>query len=171
VLNAKFSCWNGGAGVSGIDSDFVFKATGDCSSEKRRCGITSTSQLDTKSRLEKNMKSWISILFGLFVIWTGLLRGIEAQAYKPNSLWFCLLIGMLCIFAGFLFRMEKSRIALSVGTFAALVVLSFYFYCFVSQPEKDASYRVGLIIVASIGYLSAIYFPPGPLQRFSAKHE
>ncbi len=117
------------------------------------------------------MKSGISILFGLFVIWTGLLRGIEAQAYKPNSLWFCLAMGMLCIAAGFLFRMEKSRIAASVGTFAALVVLAFYFYCFVAQPEKDASYRVGLIIVASIGYLSAIYFPSSPISRLAAKQD
>lgn len=106
------------------------------------------------------MKPLISILFGLFVIWTGLLRGIEAQAYKPNSLWFCLVMGLLCIAGGYLFRFRKTLLAAAVSTFATLLVLAFYFYCFVSQPEKDASYRVGLIIVAAIGYLALIYLPP-----------
>ena len=32
-----------------------------------------------------NWQFVLTILYGLFMIWTGLLRGIEAQAFKPNA--------------------------------------------------------------------------------------
>ncbi|MEE2642440.1 MAG: hypothetical protein VX768_17545 [Planctomycetota bacterium] len=104
--------------------------------------------------------NWLaSIIYGLFVIWTGLLRGIEARQYKPNSLWFCLVTGLLCIVAGYLFRLQKKWAAFGLAFFSSSVVLLFYFYCFIVKPESDASVRVGLVIVASIGYLALIGLP------------
>ena len=105
------------------------------------------------------MKSLLAILYGLFVIWTGLLRGIEAKAYKPNSLWFCLVMGLICIGAGYLFRLGKDAVAMIVSLVASGMVLSFYLYCFVYKPEGDATVRVGLVIVASIGFLAMIFLP------------
>ena len=103
---------------------------------------------------------WIScFVYGLFVIWTGLLRGIEAAAYKPNSLWFCLAMGLGSLAACYLYRMNLRFFATALATFCAGLVLAFYFYCFVGQPEKDASVRVGLVIVFSIGQLAILYMP------------
>ncbi|MEO2023060.1 MAG: hypothetical protein ABGX05_14670 [Pirellulaceae bacterium] len=107
------------------------------------------------------MKWLLAILYGLFVIWTGLLRGIEAQAYKPNSLWFCLAMGLLCIAAGYLFRLNKTAAATMTSLVAAAFVLSFYLYCFICKPAGDATVRVGLVIVASIGFLAMIFLPAG----------
>lgn len=107
--------------------------------------------------------NWIfAIIYGLFVIWTGLLRGIEAKAYKPNSFWFCLVMGLTCIAAGYLFRLEKKMAATIISLIAAGFVLAFYAYCFVNKPEGDATVRVGLVIVASIGFLAMIFLPPSP---------
>ena len=105
------------------------------------------------------MKWLLAILYGLFVIWTGLLRGIEAKAYKPNSLWFCLVMGLLCIAAGYLFRLNKTAAATITSLVAAAFVLSFYLYCFICKPEGDATVRVGLAIVASIGFLAMLFLP------------
>jgi len=111
---------------------------------------------------------WLfTILYGLLTIWTGLWRGIEAQAYKPNALWFCLVTGTAAIAAGFLYRMNKRRAAMITALVAVVLVLGFYFYSFIAQPEKDATYRVGLIIVASIGELVVILLP-GPGASESA---
>lgn len=114
--------------------------------------------------------NWLlAILYGLFVIWTGLLRGIEAKAYKPNSFWFCLIMGLLCIGAGYLFRARKDILAKLVSVVAAAFVLCFYAFCFIYKPEGDATVRVGLVIVASIGFLAMIFLPPDPEK--SAKAE
>ncbi|MEC9092755.1 MAG: hypothetical protein VX438_08630 [Planctomycetota bacterium] len=108
------------------------------------------------------MKWLLSFIYGLFVIWTGLLRGIEAGQYKPNSLWFCLVMGLGCISSGYWFRLRKEPLGLAVGVFASGVVLLFYLYCFINKPESDATVRVGLVIVASIGYLALICLPSAP---------
>ena len=105
------------------------------------------------------MKCNASILFGLFVIWTGLLRSIEAQAFKPNAFWFCLTMGLIAIAAGFLFRIGKSKIATAVALFAGIVVLAFYLNCLIKQPEKDATVRVGLAILAAIAELVFVLLP------------
>jgi hypothetical protein len=110
------------------------------------------------------MKCYVSILFGLFVIWTGLLRSIEAQAFKPNAFWFCLMMGLTAIAAGFLFRVGKAKLGTIVASFAGIVVLAFYLYCLIKQPEKDATYRVGLAIVAAIAELSLILLPANEVE-------
>jgi peptidoglycan/LPS O-acetylase OafA/YrhL len=105
---------------------------------------------------------WLfTILYGLLTIWTGLWRGIEAQAYKPNALWFCLVTGIAAIAAGFLYRMNKRPAAMITALVVVVLVLGFYFHCFIAQPEKGATFRVGLIVVASIGELVVILLP-GP---------
>lgn len=106
------------------------------------------------------MKCFASIIFGLFVIWTGILRSIEARAFKPNAFWFCLTMGLLAIVGGYLFRLGRPRIATVVSALAALIVLVFYVNCLIVQPEKDANYRVGLVIVAAIGHLALMFLPP-----------
>ena len=106
------------------------------------------------------MRTIGAIFYGLFTIWTGLLRGIEAHAYKPNALWFCLVMGSLAIAAGYLFRLGRNLAGLALGLFATLVVLGFYLYSFITAPAEDATVRVGLIIVASIGHLAVLTLPP-----------
>ncbi len=109
---------------------------------------------------------WLfTILYGLLTIWTGLWRGIEAHAYKPNALWFCLVMGVIAIAAGFLYRMNKRPLAMITALVAVVFVLSFYFYCFIAQPEKDATFRVGVAIVASIGELVVILLPGPPASE------
>jgi len=103
------------------------------------------------------MKGVFSVLYGLLVIWTGLLRGIEAGAFKPNALFFCLVMGAAAIAAGFLFRFGKNLAAWIAALAAAAIVFSFYFSCFVGQPEKDATHRVALAILASIAYPVALF--------------
>ena len=105
------------------------------------------------------MKCYASIIFGLFVIWTGILRSIEAQAFKPNAFWFCLTMGLLAIAGGYLFRLGRQRIATGISASAGLIVLVFYLNCLIVQPESDASYRVGLVIVAAIGQLTLVFLP------------
>ena len=105
------------------------------------------------------MKCFASIIFGLFVIWTGVLRSIEAQAFKPNAFWFCLTMGLLAIAAGYLFRLGRPRIATGAAAMAGLIVLVFYVNCLIVQPEKDANYRVGLVIVAAVAQLAFVFLP------------
>ena len=103
---------------------------------------------------------WLfTILYGLLTVWTGLWRGIEAQAYKPNALWFGLVMGAVAIAAGFLFRLGRDLPGAITALVAVAFVLGFYFHCFVSQPEKDATFRVGIIIVASIAELVVLLLP------------
>ena len=107
------------------------------------------------------MRWLFSILYGLLVIWTGLLRGVEAAAFKPNALFFCLVTGLAAIVAGYLFRLGKNLAAWITGLSAAALVLAFYFMCFVGQPEKDATYRVALVLLGSIAYLTVMFLPVG----------
>lgn len=104
-------------------------------------------------------KSLLTLTYGLLVIWTGLWRGIEAQAYKPNALWFCLAMGIVAIVAGFLYRLKRNRAAAITALVAVVVVLGYYFHVFIVQPDKDATYRVGLVILASIAELIVVLFP------------
>jgi hypothetical protein len=110
------------------------------------------------------MKTYVCILFGLFVIWTGLLRSIEAVAFKPNAFYFCLTTGLLAIVAGYLFRLDHQKIATGLAFLTGAMVLGFYLYCFILQPEKDANVRVGLVIVAAFAHLSLVCLPKSPTK-------
>ncbi len=101
----------------------------------------------------------LTILFGLFVIWTGLLASIEAGGFKPKAFWFCIVTGLVCVEGGFLYRMGKNRLAMIVTFPAAGLVLGYYLFTFVSQPEQDASLRVGLVIIAAIGQMVVMTLP------------
>jgi len=101
----------------------------------------------------------LTILYGLFVIWTGLQRSIEAQQFKPNSFWFCLTTGLLAIAAGYLFKPRRCWPATMVALLSTVPVRSFYLHCFITQPDKDATHRVGLVIIASIAELIVITLP------------
>jgi hypothetical protein len=111
--------------------------------------------------LGREVLKWLfSILYGLLVIWTGLQRGVESAAFKPNALFFCLVTGIAAIAAGFLFRLEKRLAGWITALVTTLIVLAFYFTCFVGQPEKDATYRVAIAILASIAHLVVLFLPP-----------
>jgi len=114
------------------------------------------------------MKWMFTILYGLLTIWTGLQRSIEVKAYKPNALWFCLVMGIIAIAAGFLYRLEKRTLAAVTALFAVAFVLGFYFVCFVTNPEKEATYRIGVIILASLGELVVVLLPGARGQRENA---
>lgn len=105
------------------------------------------------------MKCYSSIVFGLIIIWTGLMRCIEAEAFKPNAFWFCLTMGLASIGAGYLFRLNRDIAGQVVAGLAGMTVLAFYLYCLLVQPEKDATYRVAIAIVASIAHLSLAFLP------------
>ena len=105
------------------------------------------------------MKPYITIIFGLFVVWTGLLRSVEAQAFKPNAFYFCLTMGLIAIAAGFVYRLDRRIIATCIAVAAGAMVLGFYVYCFIKQPEKDANIRVALVIVAALAQLSLVLLP------------
>lgn len=109
----------------------------------------------------EQMKTYVTLLFGLFVIWTGLLRSIEAQEFKPNAFYFCLTMGLIAIGAAFLYRLDRSLFATLVGVAAGAMVLGFYVYCFIKQPDKDANVRVGLVIVAGFAQLALLLLPKG----------
>jgi len=98
-------------------------------------------------------------LFGLIVIWTGLSRSVEALAFKPNSFFFCLACGLIAIAAAWFFRARRERIALALSVVAFVLVFGFYTWCFIKQPEKDATIRVARVIVASVGFISYVAFP------------
>ena len=42
----------------------------------------------------------------------------------------------------------------------AALVMGFYVYSFVNDPSVDATFRVGLIILSSIGVQLVLFFPP-----------
>ncbi len=105
------------------------------------------------------MKPYITLFFGLFVIWTGLLRSIEAQAFKPNAFYFCLAMGLIAIMAAFIYRLDRASLATCLAVASGAMVLGFYLYCFIKQPEKDANIRVGLVIVAAFGQLALVLLP------------
>ena len=112
------------------------------------------------------MKTYASIIFGLFMIWTGLHRSIEAQAFKPNAFWFCFVMGLIAIVGGYLIRLRIAG-GLILTSVAATVSASFYIRCLMIQPEKDANVRVALAIVASLGVLSLLWLPPSLSNRES----
>ncbi|WP_372367728.1 hypothetical protein [Candidatus Uabimicrobium sp. HlEnr_7] len=101
----------------------------------------------------------LTIVFGLHVIWTGLWRNIEAGAYKPKALWFCFVMGLILIIAGFLYRKGRNRLARVVALIAISIVFTFYLFSFISAPEKDATFRVGLIILSSIAAFVVVLLP------------
>ena len=105
------------------------------------------------------MKCYTSIIFGLLLIGTGLLRSVEAQAFKPNAFWFCLVTGLLAIGAGYLFQLGKSRIGTVVAVAISSIVICFYMYCLITQPEKDATYRVCIALLAGFTELSLVLLP------------
>lgn len=114
------------------------------------------------------MKPYITIVFGLFVVWTGLLRSIEVQEFKPNAFYFCLAMGLIAIAAGFIYRFNLPTLATCVAVVAGAMVLGFYLYCFIKQPEKDANIRVGLVIVAALAQLALVLLPAKcPLESTS----
>ena len=105
------------------------------------------------------MKPYITIVFGLFVVWTGLLRSVEAQEFKPNAFYFCLTMGLIAIAAGFVYRLDRRRIGTCIAVAAGVMVLGYYVFSFIKQPEKDANIRVALVIVAALAQLSLILLP------------
>ncbi|MCW1915911.1 hypothetical protein OJ996_20150 [Luteolibacter sp. GHJ8] len=98
-------------------------------------------------------------LYGLHLVWTGFQSGINARAYKANSLWFCLVMGLTAIAASFLFRAGRTTLAKRVSAFVVLLVFGFYLYCFVKAPAEDATLRVGLIMLSSIAAGSLVFMP------------
>ena len=70
------------------------------------------------------MKWLFTVLYRLLTVWTGLLRGVEAKAYKPNALWFCMVMGLVSIAAGFLYRLEKKRSAAVTALAPVVIVFS-----------------------------------------------
>ena len=104
------------------------------------------------------MKSNIAIVYGLFMIWTGLYRSIEAEAFKPNAFWFCTVVGLLAIAGAYLIRFRVAA-GLILTSLAAGSAAAFYIRCFMIQPEKDATVRVALAIVASLGVLAFLWLP------------
>ena len=108
------------------------------------------------------MQDWkwlLTTLYGLYVIWTGLWRGIEAVAYKPNALWFCTVMGILALVAAVCYRVDRRKLAAGLALVSAVIVLAFYLYCFIKQPEKDANVRVGLVIIAAIAEIMVVVMP------------
>ena len=105
------------------------------------------------------MKPYITIIFGLFVVWTGLLRSVEAQEFKPNAFYFCLTMGLIAIAAGFVYRLDRRVVATCIAVAAGVMVLGYYVYSFVTQPEQDANIRVALVIVAALAQLSLVLLP------------
>ncbi|QEG21879.1 hypothetical protein [Mariniblastus fucicola] len=116
-----------------------------------------------------NWRFILTILYGLFMIWTGLLRSIEAQAFKPNAFYFCLVVGLLSVVGGFLFRAQRRWMATIVTLVASGIALTFYLSCFIGQPEKDASVRVALAIVASLGQLCVTLTAAVPAKEPSVR--
>ncbi|MEM6504913.1 MAG: hypothetical protein AAF711_05565 [Planctomycetota bacterium] len=104
----------------------------------------------------------LTILFGLYLVWTGLWRSIEAAEFKPNSFWFCLVLGAVAISAGFLFRLQRRLIASLMALFVVTVVLGFYTSEFITSAEKEANFRVGFVMIASLAELVVVLLPNVP---------
>ena len=106
---------------------------------------------------------WLpTFLFGLLTIWTGLWRGIEAQAYKPNALWFCLVMGLTSIAGSFLLRAGRRRAGTITALVPAAIVLAVYFREFTLAPEENATFRVGIVLLASIAQIALLLLPSPP---------
>ena len=109
----------------------------------------------------RSIAAW---LFGLVVIWTGLERSVEAVAFKPNAFFFGLVCGLMAIAAAFLFRWKLQWPAYIVSVITFVFVCGFYTYCFVIQPDKDATMRVARVILASIAFISFVGLAPSQKQ-------
>jgi hypothetical protein len=68
-------------------------------------------------------------------------------------------MGLIAIGAGFLFQLNRTKLATVVGLISGTIVLAFYLYCFIKQPEKDANYRVAWVIVASLAEIVFVLLP------------
>lgn len=101
----------------------------------------------------------ITFAFALLVFWTGLWRCIEVKEFKPNAFYFCLVTGLMAVGAGFLFWQGKHNLGMVIGVASAGFVFGYYLFTFVTEPEKDASYRVGIAIIAALAELIAILLP------------
>ena len=105
-------------------------------------------------------KCLLAMGYGLLTVWTGVLRSVEAKAFKPNAFFFCLVMGLAAVAGGYLLRLGWRWTGTLAVLFSAGVVLAFYLSCFIGAPEKDATLRVGIIITGSIGTLVFLFLPP-----------
>lgn len=104
-------------------------------------------------------RSLFTVLYALHIIWTGLWRSIEAQAFKPNAFFFCLTMALLALVGAFFFKTGRGKIGTIVAVSVSAIVLIFYLYSFVTNAEQDASFRVALIITSSIAALVILLSP------------
>jgi len=68
-------------------------------------------------------------------------------------------LGLVVIVASFLYRKRLERAASITAFCATAIVFGFYFREFVTHPEVEANFRVGLIILSSIAQLVVIFLP------------
>ncbi|MEK6236211.1 MAG: hypothetical protein N2C14_16010 [Planctomycetales bacterium] len=105
-----------------------------------------------------NYRWLLTILYGLLVIGTGLMRSVDAGTFKPNAFGFCMVMGLTAIAAGYLLRVGKWKVGVGVAFLATASVLAFYLNCFITQ-DSDATLRVASAILASIAELCVITLP------------
>ncbi len=115
--------------------------------------------MDSPQWHDRDWRWLFSFLFALVVIWTGLYRTIEAQAFKPNAFYFCLVTGSMGIAAGFLYWLGKSKLARVLGLAAGGFVVGYYLFTFVTAPEEDANVRVAIAILAGLVQLITCLLP------------
>lgn len=113
----------------------------------------------------QNWRWLFTFIFALVVIWTGLHRCIEAQAFKPNAFFFCLVTGLMAIGAGFFYWQEKDKLAMIFGLASAGFVFGYYLFTFITQPTEDANYRVGIAIIAATAQLIVVTLPKREVGR------
>jgi len=108
---------------------------------------------------------WLfTVLFGLHIVWTGLLHNIQTRAYHADALWFCLVMGIAAIAGAFLFRAGRNMAARVVTGCVVAIVFGFYLYSLISAPAEDATMRIGLIILSSIAEAVVIFLPAAPRE-------
>ena len=106
---------------------------------------------------------WLAVvIYGLFILWTGLQRSIEAAAFKPNAFFFCGVMSLLAIAGAYLIKGGFDRSGRIIASFAAVVALAYYLSSFMLAPQDDATVRVGLAIVSSLAALIALTLPKSP---------
>ena len=96
------------------------------------------------------------ILYALLILSVGLWRSIEAGVFKPNAFYFCLAVSVLTITGAFMIRGCMKLVGLVLALVATATALAFYLWCFITKPEQDASIRVALAIVSSVGHLCSL---------------
>ena len=102
------------------------------------------------------------------MIWTGLLRGVEAKEFKPNSFFFCSAMGFMAIAAGYCLQINKTKVGIILGIVPVGIVLAFYVNCFITEPTKDANIRVALVIIAALAELVVLTFPKSHVEKEDA---